>query len=91
MCERNYAELLEVDALLSLSFFLSIFALSGVYFSKRVKQDSTATLREAVNHSKPEATNTTDYCIVKLASAAKLIQYALQRREVICHMTHRGH
>ena len=70
---------------------LSIFALSGVYFSKRVKQDSTATLREAVNHSKPEATNTTDYCIVKLASAGKLIQYASQRREVICHMTHRGH
>ena len=47
MCGRNYAELLEVDAL-STFFSLSLFALSGV---------STATLREAVNHSKPEPTN----------------------------------
>ena len=42
----------------SLSLSLSPFALSGVSFNKRIKQDSTATLLEAVNHSKPEATNT---------------------------------
>ena len=57
MCERSYAGLLEADALFSLSFSLSLFALSDVSFNKRVKLDSTATLREAVNHSKPEATN----------------------------------
>ena len=60
MCGRNYAELLEADALLPLSFSLSLslslFALSDVSFHKRVKLDSTAALREAVNHSKPEAT-----------------------------------
>ena len=42
---------------LSLFISLSLFVLSGVSFNKRVKQDSTATLREAVNHSTPEATN----------------------------------
>ena len=52
MCGRKYDELLEVDALLPLSFCLSLFALSDVSFNKR---DFTATLREAVNHSKPEA------------------------------------
>ena len=56
MCGRNYAVLLEADALLPLSFSPSLFALSDVSFNKRVKQESTATLREAVNHSKPEAT-----------------------------------
>ena len=44
---------------LSLSLSLSLFALSDVSFIKRVKQDSTASLREAVNHSKPEVTNST--------------------------------
>ena len=58
MCGRNYAELLEAGVLsLPLSFSPSRFALSDVSFNKRIKQDSTATLREAVNHSKPEATN----------------------------------
>ena len=50
------------DMLGSLSLFLSLslsyFAFSDVSFNKRVKQNSTGTLREAVNHSKPEATNT---------------------------------
>ena len=41
----------------SLSLYLS-FSLYDVFFNKRVKLDSTATLRKAVNHSKPEATNT---------------------------------
>ena len=54
MFERNYAEILEVDAL---SSTLSIFVLSDMSFNKHLKQDSTATLREAVNHSKPEATH----------------------------------
>ena len=36
---RNYAELLEEDALLPLS--LSLFVLPDVSFNKRVKQDST--------------------------------------------------
>ena len=57
MCRRNYAELLEEDARLPLPFSPSLFALSNVFFNKRVKQDSTTTLREAVNHSKSEATN----------------------------------
>ena len=58
---RNYAELLEVDAFslpFSLSLSLSLSALSNMSFNERVNQDSTATLRKAVNHSKPEATNT---------------------------------
>ena len=65
MCGRNYAELLEADALLQLSlslafslyFSLYLFALSGVSFNERVQRDSSATLREAVNHWKPEAIN----------------------------------
>ena len=39
---------------------LSIFVLSDVSSDKRVKYDSTATLREAINNSKPEATNSSD-------------------------------
>ena len=37
MCGRDYAKVLEADALLPLSFSLSLFALSDVSFNKRVK------------------------------------------------------
>ena len=42
---------------LSLFICLSLFVISDVSFNIRFKQDSTDTLREAVNHSKPEATH----------------------------------
>ena len=54
---------------LYLSLFISLFSLSDVFFNKRVKQDSTATPRKAVNRSKPNATNSrfTMMCVDNLS------------------------
>ena len=71
MFGHNYAEFLEVDPSLSLflSLSLHLFASSDVSFNKRVKRGSIATLRKAVNHSKPKATNTSLWFAMQEISA----------------------